>query len=101
MMGRTHAATGVLAGLLLGPAIGLQGLAEIGPFAATCAGYALLPDLDHPSSTITASSARSPAASRLGCGRCPARCTGPPKGPGTNSATAPTGTPPTPCCSPW
>ena len=53
MMGRTHAATGVLAGLLLGPAIGLQGLAEIGPFAATCAGYALLPDLDHPGSTVT------------------------------------------------
>ncbi|QXV63586.1 metal-dependent hydrolase [Amycolatopsis sp. TNS106] len=53
MMGRTHAATGVLAGLLLGPAIGLEGLAKIGPFAATCAGFALLPDLDHPSSTIT------------------------------------------------
>jgi len=52
-MGRTHAATGVLAGLLLGPAIGLHGLAEVGPFAATCAGYALLPDLDHPSSTVT------------------------------------------------
>lgn len=53
MMGRTHAATGVLAGLLLGPAIGLHGLAEVGPFAATCAGYALLPDLDHPTSTVT------------------------------------------------
>lgn len=53
MMGRTHAATGVLAGLLLGPAVGLHGLVEIGPFAATCAGYALLPDLDHPGSTAT------------------------------------------------
>lgn len=53
MMGRTHAATGLLAGLLLGPALGLDRLAEVGPFAVTCAGYALLPDLDHPSSTVT------------------------------------------------
>lgn len=53
MMGRTHAATGLLAGMLLGPVIGLHGMAEIGPFATTCAGYALLPDLDHPFSTVT------------------------------------------------
>lgn len=53
MMGRTHAATGVLAGFLLGPAVGLEGLVEVAPFAAACAGYALLPDLDHPGSTVT------------------------------------------------
>jgi hypothetical protein len=64
MMGRTHAATGVLAGLLLGPALGL---AEVGPFAATCAGYALLPDLGvwphlvdlvHQHSAVTAGAVR-------------------------------------------
>lgn len=52
-MGRTHAATGLLAGLLVGPLVGLHGIPEVAPFAATCAGYALLPDLDHPSSTAT------------------------------------------------
>lgn len=53
MMGRTHALTGVLAGLLVGRVIGLDTLPEIGPFAATVAGYALLPDLDHPKASAT------------------------------------------------
>lgn len=53
MMGRTHAATGLLAGLLVGPAVGLHEIPQIAPFAAATAGYALLPDLDHPTSTAT------------------------------------------------
>lgn len=36
MMGRTHATSGMLAGLLLEPVIGLHDLTEIGPFAVTC-----------------------------------------------------------------
>ncbi|KAA2248693.1 metal-dependent hydrolase [Solihabitans fulvus] len=52
-MGRTHALTGVLAGLLVGRLIGLDTLPELGPFTATVAGYALVPDLDHPSSAAT------------------------------------------------
>jgi membrane-bound metal-dependent hydrolase YbcI (DUF457 family) len=55
MMGRTHALTGVLAGLLVGPSLGLDTIPELGPFAATVAGYALLPDIDHPSSTVSRS----------------------------------------------
>ena len=53
MMGRTHAATGVLTGLLVGRLIGMETLPELGPFAATVAGYALVPDLDHPSASAT------------------------------------------------
>lgn len=53
MMGRTHALTGVLAGLLTGPLIGLTTVEQLGPYAATMAGFALLPDLDHPQSTAT------------------------------------------------
>src|SRR5262245_59154246 len=53
MMGRTHALTGVLAGLLVGRAAGLDTLPELAPFAVTTAGYALVPDLDHPSSSAT------------------------------------------------
>ncbi|HEX6359520.1 metal-dependent hydrolase [Actinophytocola sp.] len=53
MMGVTHSATGMLAGLVLGRGIGLESMTDVAPFAATCAGYALLPDLDHPHSTVT------------------------------------------------
>lgn len=67
MMGRTHALTGALAGLLVGRAIGLSpdsgqepgvaatltACAALGPFAAVTAGYALVPDLDHRTSTAT------------------------------------------------
>jgi membrane-bound metal-dependent hydrolase YbcI (DUF457 family) len=53
MMGRTHALTGVLAGLLVGRLVGLDTVPDLGPFAATVAGYALVPDLDHPSSSAT------------------------------------------------
>lgn len=54
MMGKTHAATGMLAGLLLGNlTAGLDTVAELLPFALVTAGYALVPDLDHPSSTAT------------------------------------------------
>ncbi|MFI5614726.1 metal-dependent hydrolase [Amycolatopsis sp. NPDC051903] len=66
-MGRTHALTGALAGLLVGrliglsPAVGsepgftgtLAACAALGPFAAVTAGYALVPDLDHRSSSAT------------------------------------------------
>ena len=47
MMGKTHAATGLLAGLLVAPAVGTDTPQTL-VFAATTAGYALLPDLDHP-----------------------------------------------------
>jgi LexA-binding, inner membrane-associated putative hydrolase len=53
MMGRTHAATGALAGLLVGRLIGLDTAPELLPFAAVVAGYALVPDLDHPQATAT------------------------------------------------
>lgn len=50
MMGRSHAASGWVAGLALAGIVGLTGVAEVAPFAATVAGFALLPDLDHPGS---------------------------------------------------
>ncbi|OQO92785.1 hypothetical protein B1813_11630 [Saccharomonospora piscinae] len=48
MMGRTHALTGWCAGLAVAPAVGVTTLSQAVVFAATTAGYALLPDLDHP-----------------------------------------------------
>lgn len=48
MMGRTHALTGWCAGLGLAPVVGLTTTAQVVVFAATTAGFALLPDLDHP-----------------------------------------------------
>jgi membrane-bound metal-dependent hydrolase YbcI (DUF457 family) len=48
MMGRSHALSGWCAGLLVAPMIGLTSVAEMVPFAAATAGYALVPDLDHP-----------------------------------------------------
>ncbi|PXY31081.1 metal-dependent hydrolase [Prauserella muralis] len=48
MMGRTHALTGWCAGLAVAPLVGVNTLAQAVVFAATTAGYALLPDLDHP-----------------------------------------------------
>lgn len=53
MMGRTHAATGLLAGLALAPAVGLATTHQVVVFAATTAGFALLPDLDHPTASAT------------------------------------------------
>ncbi len=53
MMGRTHALTGVLAGLLVGRLVDLDTVPELLPFAAVTAGYALAPDLDHPNATAT------------------------------------------------
>lgn len=47
-MGRTHALTGWCAGLAVAPLVGVGSLAQTVVFAATTAGYALLPDLDHP-----------------------------------------------------
>uniref|UniRef100_UPI003F491F48 metal-dependent hydrolase n=1 Tax=Amycolatopsis sp. CA-096443 TaxID=3239919 RepID=UPI003F491F48 len=52
-MGRTHAATGLLAGMALAPALGLAAPHQAVVFAATTAGFALLPDLDHPSASAT------------------------------------------------
>ncbi|GAA0937073.1 metal-dependent hydrolase [Kribbella koreensis] len=48
MMGRSHALSGWCAGLAVAPLVGLTTIAEVVPFAAATAGYALLPDLDHP-----------------------------------------------------
>jgi membrane-bound metal-dependent hydrolase YbcI (DUF457 family) len=48
MMGRSHALSGWCAGLVVAPLIGLTSVAEVVPFAAATAGYALVPDLDHP-----------------------------------------------------
>jgi membrane-bound metal-dependent hydrolase YbcI (DUF457 family) len=50
MMGRAHALSGWCAGMAIAPLVGLDNLAQAAPFAATVAGCALLPDLDHPSS---------------------------------------------------
>lgn len=47
-MGRSHALSGWCAGLVVAPLIGLTSVAEVVPFAAATAGYALVPDLDHP-----------------------------------------------------
>jgi membrane-bound metal-dependent hydrolase YbcI (DUF457 family) len=51
MLGRTHAASGLAAGLALAPALGMSSLTAVVPFAVTTAGYALVPDLDHPKAT--------------------------------------------------
>lgn len=48
MMGRTHALTGWCAGLALTPTVGMTTAHQAVVFAATTAGFALLPDLDHP-----------------------------------------------------
>lgn len=48
MMGRTHALTGWCAGLAIAPVAGITTLAQVVVFAAATAGFALLPDLDHP-----------------------------------------------------
>lgn len=48
MMGRTHALTGWCSGLAIAPMIGAASLPQTVAFAATTAGFALLPDLDHP-----------------------------------------------------
>lgn len=53
MMGRTHALTGALAGLGIGRWLGLDTVPDLLPFATVTAGYALLPDLDHPSASAT------------------------------------------------
>lgn len=46
MMGRSHAVSGFAVGLALAPVAGLHTAPEVLPFAATTAGYALVPDLD-------------------------------------------------------
>lgn len=48
MMGKTHAATGVCAGLALAPWVGAHTLPAAVVVATVTAGAALLPDLDHP-----------------------------------------------------
>ncbi len=47
-MGRSHALSGWCAGLAVAPVLGLDAVTTAIPFAAATAGYALLPDLDHP-----------------------------------------------------
>jgi hypothetical protein len=47
MMGRTHALSGWCAGLALASALDLDTIHQAVLFAATTAGFALLPDLDH------------------------------------------------------
>ena len=53
MMGRTHALTGWCAGLALAPAVGVGSVHHAVVFAATTAGFALLPDLDHPGASAS------------------------------------------------
>jgi len=48
MMGRTHALTGWCAGLAVAPLVGADTVEQTVLFAVTTAGFALLPDLDHP-----------------------------------------------------
>jgi membrane-bound metal-dependent hydrolase YbcI (DUF457 family) len=52
-MGRSHALSGWCAGLAVAPLIGLTSVAEVIPFAAATAGYALVPDLDHPGASAS------------------------------------------------
>lgn len=52
-MGRSHALTGWCAGLAVAPALGQQGLAGALLVATVTSGFALLPDLDHRSSTAS------------------------------------------------
>ncbi|WP_116112274.1 metal-dependent hydrolase [Austwickia chelonae] len=52
MMGSTHATCGWLAGLLTLPVAPVSGFAECAAWVITCAGCALLPDLDEPKSSI-------------------------------------------------
>ncbi len=52
-MGRSHALSGWCAGLAVAPMVGLTSVAEVVPFAAATAGYALLPDLDHPGASAS------------------------------------------------
>jgi membrane-bound metal-dependent hydrolase YbcI (DUF457 family) len=47
-MGRSHALSGWCAGLAVAPLLGLDLITTAVPFAAATAGYAMLPDLDHP-----------------------------------------------------
>jgi membrane-bound metal-dependent hydrolase YbcI (DUF457 family) len=53
MMGRTHALTGWCAGLALAPVVGAGSLHQAVVFGATTAGFALLPDLDHPGASAS------------------------------------------------
>jgi membrane-bound metal-dependent hydrolase YbcI (DUF457 family) len=53
MMGRTHALTGWCAGLAAAPLAGVATGAPQVVFAAATAGFALLPDLDHPGATAS------------------------------------------------
>lgn len=52
MMGRSHCATGAVAGLAAAPLLELD-VAATALFAAVTAGFALLPDLDHPRATVS------------------------------------------------
>lgn len=53
MMGRSHALSGWCAGLVVAPLVGLTSWTEVVPFAAATAGYALVPDLDHPGASAS------------------------------------------------
>ncbi len=52
-MGRTHALTGALAGLVVGRLADFDTVTALLPFAAVTAGYSLVPDLDHPNATAS------------------------------------------------
>lgn len=53
MMGRSHALSGWCAGLAVAPLVGLRTMAEVLPFATATAGFALVPDLDHPGASAS------------------------------------------------
>lgn len=53
MLGRSHALSGWCVGLAVAPLLGVNQPASAVLFAATTAGWALAPDLDHPGSTAS------------------------------------------------
>ncbi|TKG61554.1 metal-dependent hydrolase [Prauserella endophytica] len=53
MMGRTHSLTGAAAGLAAAPVAGITDPVDVIVFAVLVAGFALLPDLDHPQATAS------------------------------------------------
>lgn len=53
MMGRSHAISGIPAGLASAYAIGIENLALAVPYTMVTIGFALVPDLDHPNAAAT------------------------------------------------
>jgi len=71
MMGRTHALTGWCAGSAAAGLLGYHQLEQAVLLAATTAGFALLPDLDHPQATPSRLLGSGRVVELLGCLGCP------------------------------